>query len=880
MLSLRIFRQFILRSLAHNGARCVAAVAAIAIGVAVMLAVRLANSSVTETFRAAIDAVGGEASLRVRGVAGRFDERLFGELDGLLPGATFSPAISTMAMVVGASAEPSQTNPFPSGELLQVLGVDILDDFDLRDYDVLRTAAGDTRSARETLGLLNDPRSIILTEKFLRRHGLRVGDPIRLTFDSEQFEYRIRGVLLNRGPALTLDGNFALMDIAAAQLAADRLGRLDYVDVRLPEGADPQAALERLRERLPEALVVEEPDASFGRTNTMIAAFQFNLEALSGVALVVGLLLIYNTVAISVAARRDEIGVLRATGASQRTVMGLFLGEAFLLATLGTTIGLPLGRALASYAVAGAAQTVETFYIAGVAESSASQLRLTLGDVLFAAGVVGPLSLLAAAIPARDAARVSPVEAVRGNGQQFTKPRLRQKHVGLVACLLLGWALTLVGPIGGRPVAGFGAALLILLSGVFLSPVLLSLLCRFASRLGAVGGMPARVEMRLAGANVVSALPRVSISVAALAAALSMMVAIAIMVGSFRETVTVWLDSAFSADLAVKPVMQSSSVSEARLSDHAINVIQTDPDVADTVGALSRQIPDGDRVLRIASTRLDRTLRESRRLFKQPPLAAIEAGGFEPGQALVSEPLALQRGLGRGDTLSLPTDNGRQQVTIAGVYYDYSSNQGTVLLDEATYAAFFPQSDPSPRPQSLSILLKPGADPAAVRRRINDRLGDDEQVYCVTSQEIRTEAMRIFDSTFTITYALQLIAVIVAGVGVASTLATLILDRKRELGLLCLVGATRQQIRRVVLCEAVLVGLASQVTGVVLGVLLSAVLILVINVQAFGWTIQFRLPWAFLAGSSLLVVAAAAAFGWFPAVRAAAMNPLATTREN
>ncbi|MEM6331044.1 MAG: FtsX-like permease family protein, partial [Planctomycetota bacterium] len=381
---LRLFRQFILRSLGRGKARSAAAVLGVAVGVAVMVAIRLANTSVTDAFRAAVDAVGGEASLRIRGAAGRFDELRLPEIDWLADerGAVLSPVITTHAMLVDDRLAERTDEVFPRGELLQVLGVDVLADFDLRDYQVLKTSAGDTRNAREVLALLDDPRSIILTEKFLRRHGLRVGDGVRLTFASTPDTYTIRGVLLNRGPARTLDGNFALMDIAAAQLAADRLGLVDHVDVRLGEGEDLDAALSQIQQRLPTGLVVERPDASAGRTDTMIDAFQFNLEALSAVALVVGLFLVYNTVAMSVAARRDEIGLLQAAGAGRRAVLALFLGEALVLAAAGLLLGLPLGRLLASYAVRGAAQTVETFYIAGVAEASASQLQMSLGDVL------------------------------------------------------------------------------------------------------------------------------------------------------------------------------------------------------------------------------------------------------------------------------------------------------------------------------------------------------------------------------------------------------------------------------------------------------------------------------------------------------------------
>ena len=880
MLSLRLFRLFILRSFVRSRARSLATIAAITVGVAVMLAIRLANNSVTDTFRAAVDAVGGETTLRVRGEAGRFDELRFPELEGLLPDATLSPVISTTAMVVGTSAEPDKTNPFPRGELLQVLGVDVLQDFDIRDYDILKTASGETSSAREALALLSDPRAIILTERFLRRQQLRVGDPIQLTFGSQEDTYQIRGVLLNKGPARTLDGNFALMDIAAAQLAVNRLGLLDYVDVRLPQAADPYTELQKLKDTLPEGLVVEEPDASFGRTNTMIAAFQFNLEALSTVALVVGLLLIYNTVALSVASRRTEIGILRAAGCSGLTVQSLFLSEALLLASLGSLIGLPLGRLLATYAVAGTAQTVETFYIAGIAESSANQLTITPWDALFAVCLTLPLALLAAMIPARDAAKVSPVEASRGTAHQAAVISLSRYKIGFILCLFLGWVLTWFSPIGGRPVAGFLAALVILLSASFLSPILLGALCKLAKSLTALAWIPNRVELALAGSNLLSALPRVSISIAALSAALSMMIAIAIMVGSFRVTVTEWIESAFSGDLAIKPVMQTSSVSEARLSDHAIQVINSDPDVTETIGLMSRQIPDGDNTIRIGVSDLNKIFRERTTLFKEQPTEALKRGSFTDNEVLISEPLALHRNLSRDESISIPTETGRQELIVAGIYYDYSSNQGTVTMDNATYKRLYGDSDPDPKPQSMSVFIKPGAEPATVRRRIQDRLGPSEQLYCVTSHEIKTEALRIFDSTFTVTYALQLIAVIVAGVGVASTLATLIIDRKSELGLLSLIGATRQQVRRVVLSEAVIVGLASQCIGIVIGILLSIVLIFVINVQAFGWTIQFRLPWAFLLSSSLLMVIASAAFGWFPAIRAATIDPLQTSREH
>lgn len=881
---LKLFRRFILRALMREKARSAVATIGIALGVAVVVAIRLANSSVVDTFRAAIDSVSGNASLRIRGETGRFDELRFPELDWIRRDGRLSPVIETYAMIldedqVGPIGAEMATNHAPRGELLHVLGVDILMDFGIRDYQVLKTGRGEMRSAREVLDLLRDSNSVILTERFMRKRGLRVGDSILLAFGSTPGRYTVRGVLLNRGPGRTLDGNFALMDIAAAQLAADRLGTLDYVDVMLDDDVDPAELLTRIQKGLPAGLVAEYPDASSRRCSTMIAAFQFNLSALSAVALIVGLFLIYNTVAISVAARRDEIGMLRAVGARRRTVLALFLGEACLLALIGLVLGLPLGRLLASYAVTGTAQTVETFYIAGIAEASASQLRLAPIDILGMTLCVIPLAMLAAFLPAWEASSVEPIEALRGRGPLVSRWRPGKVMAAGLLCVGIGWVFTRFDPVNDTPLFGFLAELFFMIGGALFTPILLWSVCQFSSRVVSRYLPYGRTEMRLASANLLSTLSRVSVSVAALGVSLSMMVAITVMVGSFRETVVYWLDSVLSADLAIKPVMQSSSVMESRLSRRALETIEQSPDVRGTVSFSSRQIPYGDKTIRVVVTDLAKSIHHGRLLFKQPPIADESFAGGLRDSVLVSESFALRYDAESGDEIKLPTDEGSALLRVGGVYFDYASNQGTVMLDLATYRQLFRSSDPDPGPQHLSVYLKPDRDPLVVRQRLIERLGPDEFVYCVTNSEVRSEALRIFESTFTVTYALQLIAVIVAGLGVASTLITLIYQRQREIGLLSLIGATVKQTKRVILIEAVLLGAVSQIVGIGIGILLAYVLIYVINVQSFGWTIQFHLPIAFLLTSSLCVLIASGMFGMYPAIRAASVNALQTVRE-
>jgi putative ABC transport system permease protein len=876
---LRLFERFILRALVREKVRSGVAALGIALGVAVFTAVRLANQSVGETFAAAVSSVSGQASVRIRGVSGRFDEQLLKRMDWLGQYGSLSPVIESMAMVVPQTREIVPGKGLVRGELLQVMGVDVLLDSPLREYRVLRLTGGDLgQTPQEILSLLTEPDSIILTEKFLRRHRMRVGERIPLVFNSRQRMFVIRGVLLDRGPARALDGNFALMDIASAQLASDRLGYLDYLDVMLRSGRDPDAAIREIQQRLPPGVTAESPQAAYGRGQTMIAAFQFNLEALSCVSILVGIFLIYGSVSITVAARTPEIGILQAVGAGRRLVLGLFLAEAIGLAVLGIVFGLPLGRYLATYAVKATAQTVETFYIASVADSAASALRMSWADILLATFLALSAAVLAALLPAWEGACASPVDSMRGHVAKTGGARIvRQLSIAAV-CFALGLLLARLEPVGGKPLWGFLSALAFVLSGAWCATALLWVICRGAQSATAARIPYVGLPLRLAASNLLASIRRVAVSVGALGVALGMMVALAVMVGSFRQTVVYWLDNVLSADLAVRPVMQSSSLSNSRLSDASLRILRHDPDVVETVVFSSEQVPFESANIRLAVTELSKSLKHGRILFKAAPDHTLTPSLLRD-EVLVSESFSLRFRKRIGDFLEMPAAGGAARLRIAAIYYDYSSNQGTILMDNSAFQRHVARSQAVPPAQSLSIYLRPGASVSEVRRRLVDQLGPDEQVYCVTSSEVRREAMRIFDSTFAITYALLAVAILVAGLGVSSTLITLIYQRQRDVGLLALVGATGRQVRRIILMEAVMVGGASQLLGVATGLVLAMVLIYVINVQSFAWTIQVHLPVAFLVQSTVFILVGSALFGLYPAVRAARVDPLQSVRE-
>ena len=853
---MHLFQIFILRRLREEKLRALATVLGVALGIAVVLAVRMANESSVRSFETALETVAGKTALEIVGSGrGLREERLL-ELDWLEQFGQISPVI-----------EGEVRGAFPSGdrEWLRVLGVDILRDDTLREYRLVqfdneRQAPG----PREFLQLLSDSRSIVLTQKLARRQGLDPGSNLNLDVGDRREVLTVRGLLLDRGPARALNGTFALMDIAAAQWLFGRLGRIDRIDLHLKPGIGVGQAEAAIAARLPEGLTVQRPSRRGRQVEKMLEAFHFNLTALSHIALLVGLFLIYNTVSLSVITRRREVGILRAVGGSRRQVAGLFLGEAGLLAALGCALGVLLGGWMARGALKLTGSTLDRLYIRSAAEPA----PLGPEHLVLAFGVGIPLALLAALVPALEASRVAPTEAVRGADRLESRFRLswRQRWLPpILSALAVGFAC--LDSVDGVPLFGYAACLATVFAVAFLVPAVLHVLGRAGSRLTRRW---TGVEALLANANLSGSIPRISISVAALAVSLAMLTAIAVMIGSFRETVQYWVQQTLRADLFVAPATRSNIYSESTLSPEVVRLISANPQVAAVDPFTSETIDYQGRRVLLGSGDFEVHLDRSGLLFKAPRQgrSAVRAAIGEDA-AVVSESFALRHGKAVGDRLVLNTDQGRRAFRVAAVYYDYSSDQGIVVLDRRTFRKYY--GDRPPR--SLAVYLKEGLDPERVRSQMIAGLPPQTRLFVHTNASLKTEVLRIFDNTFTITYALEIIAVAVAILGVATTLITLILDRKPELALLRWTGAEQRQIRKMVVMEAALLGAVSQGLGVVAGILLSLILVFVINVQSFGWTIQFHLPAGFLLQSSLLILLATALSGIYPAFRAGRVWP-------
>ncbi len=850
-----LFRWFILRRIVREPLRSATTVAGIALGIAVIVAIQLTNASSLRGFETALDTVSGRTSLEILGGGVGLDERLLPDLLWIDDLGELSPVVEGDAVARLPGRPP---------ELLRVLGVDILRDRPFREYHLLQWARDDREpTAQELLQLLLDPRAAILTAKFASAHGLGIGSTLRVSIGDRVEPLVVRGLLKDEGPARVLDGNFVLMDIAAAQDAFARLGRVDRIDIRLPDGTDVDRAASAIAARLPPGLTVQRPERRGRQVQQMLQAFHLNLTALSYIALLVGLFLVYNTVSVAVLARRAEIGTLRALGATRARVRGLFLAEAAALATVGSALGLALGRLMADTSVRLTSTTVSALYIAeAAAPPSLEPWHVALA---FAVGI--PLALVAALLPATEGAGVPPTLAMRGGDRVGASQRLPRRSWWIPIGLLgAGTVLATRGPVNGLPLFGYAAALAIVFGVALLVPAVLvgavRALARPARRL-------LRVEGWLAIGNLAASVPRLSVSVAALAVSLSMMVAIAVMIGSFRETVRYWVGQTLQADLIVGPGAGVRAGSEQTLSPEVVAAATALPEVAAVDRFRNLEVPYGDTRIRVGGGEFPVVLAHGTLLFKAPADARERMRrAIGTDTVVVSEAFSLKQHVRPDDTIELPTRDGPRRFRVAAVFYDYSSDRGVVVMDRATFERHYGAQAPG----SLSLYLRRGADAEAVRRRLIAAIGDRHRVFVHTNVSLRTEVLRIFDSTFAITYALEIIAIAVAMLGIAGTLLTLVLERAPELTILRLVGADRRQVRRMIVTEAAVLGAISQGIGLVVGLALSLILIYVINVQSFGWTIQFHLPTAFLVQSSVLIVAATAVAGLYPARRAAQLT--------
>jgi putative ABC transport system permease protein len=845
-----LFYRLMVRPLFREPVRTLLAILAIALGVAVVLAIDLAGDAATGSFRSSMETLAGDNDLEVT-ASGGIPENVVGTLATLPYAIRISPRIEDYAAFANSKRS------------LPLIGLDLVAEGSAYSQNASQNSGqSKTQGTSDNVFKhLGDEGSIWVGSST----GYKTGDRIELLINDRVNNYTVQGVFHDS------NGNESaiVMDLAAAQRALNRFGRVDRILLKMPETQSLEEWQQRLRAALPAGVEVRPQGTGTNENRRMLAAFRWNLRLLSYISLIVGAFLIYNTISVSVVRRRAEIGIVRALGASRGAILAAFVGEAACFGFAGALIGLPLGRFMTTGAVRLMSATVESLYVS----SRPGSVELSITSIFLALAIGVGVAVASAYSPAREASRVSPIEAMARGRREYDVRVHKTRDLWLALALGLAAAAASRAPaVAGKPFLGYLAAILLVAASALAMPAFVDALTSFSSKLlGKFFG----VEAMLASRSLAASLRRTSVLVGALSTSIAMMTAVGIMVGSFRETVRIWMNGQLPADLYLRPAGSAAADRHPTLSPGLAEELARLPGVAAVDRLRAYEISFENMPATLASADLN-VMRSDRRsdFFSGRPRAQVLAELHDANAVIVSEPFTYKHHVRTGDFITLSLGKTQASFRIADVYYDYSSERGNILMDRKTMLQYLPD----PAPSNLAIYVSPDASLETVRVEI-ERATAGHRVLMFSNRDLRAEAIRIFDRTFAITYALEAVAVIVAVMGIAGALLALVIDRRRELGLLRFLGAASGQVRKLILVEAGLLGILANLAGLALGFALSLVLIYVINKQSFGWTIRFHWPMEILLGALTLVYAATVLAGLYPAHVAVHLNPLEVVHE-
>jgi len=853
----RILTRASARYLSGHRAQLVLSVVGVALGVAVVLSIDLATQSARAGFRISSETVAGRATHRVTGQAGPLDETLLARLRGEL-------GLSASAPVVEGYA----SSPLLPGQALHILGVDPFSEAPFRSF-VAGGAAGfaaDGRRGVDVGAFMTTRGAVVLSSVTAGRAGVAPGDTLPVLVGGVAWQLPVLGTL-EPSDALARAGlaDVLLMDVSGAQDLLGLVGSLSHIDLILPDPPADAPLLRAIEELVGPGASVEPAGTRTEAMASMIDAFDVNLTALSLLALIFGMFLIYNAVTFSVVQRRDLLGRLRTIGVTRPEILRMILREAAWIGLAGSAVGLALGVGLARGLVRLVTRTINDLYFSVSVEGVAIDPVVVAKAALLGLGA----TLLAALPPALEAASSEPrLTTLRSISEERVRrllPRAAALGLGLGVA---GWAL-LEAPTRGLTVAFAGLALV--MSGLaLLTPagaVLLVRVLRVPLRrsAGTVGLIASR--------GVVTSLSRTAPAVAALVVAVSVTVGLGVMIQSFRGSLARWLDGTLRADVYVSLPGPTASRASGTLWPGVVEAFVAHPDVVahSTYRAIDLLEERGG--FRVVALDLDARGEEAFDFLSGNSARIMRA--FQAGEGvIVSEPFAFRRSLAPGDPVAIPTPERSVALPILGVFRDYGSDQGTVIMSRRIYDGLFDD----PGITSLALFLRNGASSEAVVADLLALVPEGRTVIARTNDTLRAASLEVFDRTFEVTAVLRLLAFVVAFVGVLSALMALELERARELGVMRAWGLTPAELWRLVVTQTGLLGLVSGLLAVPMGIVLSIVMIFVVNKRSFGWTLDMRVgPEILLQAVGLALVGALLA-GLYPAWRMARASPALALR--
>jgi len=842
-----------LRNVLRHPWLTVLAVLGVALGVAVVTAVDYANEAAQRAFRIAAETVAGRATHQVVGGPSGLPDQVYKSI-------RVDKGFRASAPVVTGHLQLPAKSGARSGATFQLIGIDPFSEPPIRSF------SSQFKDQSVLADLMGRPGTVLMLRDTAAELGIRRGSTFPVDVAGVRRHLVLAGYIEapDRVSALGL-ASVLVCDISTAQEILGQPGRLSRIDLIVPEGRAGEGVLRELRGGIPSGADIVPAGARAGALDRMTRAFRLNLKALSLLALVVGMFLIYNTMTFSVIRRRRLIGMLRALGVCRREIFAMICAEALMIGVTGTVIGIGCGALLGSELTRLVTRTInDLYFVMEVRRVPLLPASLLKGTFL------GIVATLLAALPAAIEATGAPPRAVLSRSMAEARRRKMVPVAALCGALLLLCGVGLFLFEGGGVVGGFVGLFAVIVGYTLLVPgavVLMAGALRpvLAALMGTVGKMAAR--------GVVVSLSRTGVATAALVVAVSAGIGVGIMVGGFRLTVQSWLESWLRADVYLTSADRSGGRYRPALGPALVQRMSTSPGVEKMT--LSRRVAiDGkDGPTEIFSVQVPESS-FLRYPFKEGGMEGAWESFSRGASVLVSEPYSYRHHVRTGGRVTLRTNRGLLQFPVSGVIYDYGSDSGIVIMSRAAYLKYFDD----PGVDGMSFYAAPGTSPSALAAQLIERAGG-ESVTVVSNADLRKATVEVFDRTFAITGVLRILTLAVAFVGILSALMAMQVERARELAVLRAVGLTPGQVWGVICGETALIGLLAGLLSLPLGVIEALVLIYVVNLRSFGWTMQVSIEPVYLLQAVVLSVAAALLAGIYPSIKIAGTSPAVALKE-
>jgi putative ABC transport system permease protein len=832
------FRVLTLSQLREQPLRATASVLAIALGVALGVAVNLINASALAEFEQATRQIVGRPDLVIQGPPAGFDQSLFVILAHDDAVALASPVLE---MNVGVSG--------PQRPALKLLALDPFRAGSLQP-ELLAALAGDVTT-------LFGHDALVLSSSAAAQYGVARGEQLQIDAGAGPRALRIVDVL----PESAYPGELGIMDIGAAQWTLGRLGKLTRIDLRLRAGIDAKQTRARLARLLPAGVFAVPAQAERGRIATATRAYRVNLGVLALVALLTGAFVVFSAQWLSILRRRSALGLLRALGVTRAELRWALLQESLAGGFAGSLLGVVLGALLAAALLHGFGADLGNGQLAAIGVSLRLQAISLVGYVALGTGAAAA----GGALPAWQASRRAPALALKPGDAEDDRGRLRTALPG-AGLVLVGAALAWLPPVGGLPLGGYLSIGSLLLGAVLLVPAITQRVMTLLPHTGFAVSDTAFAQLR-------GSLASSSVSLASIIVSFSLMVAMAIMVHSFRDSFDRWLLRLLPADLQLRAAPRSDAASLA-------------PDLQPRLAALPG-------VMRIEFRRT-----QSIYLGGEHPAVTLIARDIDPAHAAATLPLVARLptdvvvpalppawiseavrdlyGYRPGQLLQLPLAGRQQNFYVAGVWRDYVRSSGAVVIERSTYI----EATGDHAASEASIWRNASSDQAALSAAIRATLGTAVGFELISSPELRDQSLAAFDRAFVVTYALEAAAVLLGLLGVSVAASATALSRRAQFGMLRHVGMLRRQVQWMFAGEGLALSSIAVLYGLLLGGVLSLVLVYVVNRQSFHWSIDLSVPWLQLAALSTGLIVASALTALWSGRAALSGDPIRAVRED